>query len=90
VAIVTERIVSIHTDWLTVDIEYDDVTQRIESVSVVCNSPYPITWRLAKNKGPDWSGVITDGQSFFDDRPFPGGFKNMDDLGIMEFSWDNS
>ena len=89
-ALVTERIATIHEDWLTVDVTYDDVTERVERILVTCNAPQAINVQLFKggNYNSPWrEATMNDGETYDESRPFGGGFRDLSDLQGQAYSW---
>jgi hypothetical protein len=85
VALVTERVLTIRTDWLTVDIEYDDVSLRLETVTVTPTVPAGHFLTVGLNRGGNpspWREATFDVDSsvWVESRPFGGGFRTLDQI----------
>lgn len=87
-ALVSFTWASFYDGAIVVTCEHDDVTDQIESYSVVNNHP-SITLRatLWKNfTGQQWrQHEVAPGQSFSDTRPFPGGVRFIEDVPLIQW-----
>ena len=90
-ALVTDRYAEIRSDWLTLDITYDDVTLRLERIVMEINPPagFRVTAELRRNDDRIWRSGSWDTPTTFDEsRPFGGGFNTMDDIVGHAFGWE--
>lgn len=84
-ALVTERVLTIRGGWLTVDIEYDDSTLRIETITITPAVPAGNSVYVALNRGGNpnpWREATFDENSsvMVESRPFGGGFNDLDQI----------
>jgi len=88
-ALVTERFRTLRSGWLTCDVTYDDVTERIEQIHVECHSPVPVDvaiYRQGQSSNPWRETTMNDGEVYDESRPFGGGIKDLSDLDWFSMS----
>jgi hypothetical protein len=91
-ALVTERILTVRDGWLVVDVEYDDVTLRVETITITPSVPAGASVYAAINRGGSsqpWREATFDDTSavWQQSRPFGGGFNTLDQIDGYACSW---
>lgn len=91
-ALITERLTNVREGWLTVDVEYDDVTLRVQTITVTPNVPPGYVCYAAIHRGGSqqpWREATFDSSSstYQQSRPFGGGFNNRDQIEGIETSY---
>jgi hypothetical protein len=81
-ALVTDRLVNLREGQLTVEVTYDDVTDRLERIVATCTAPNGVYVAIHRGGNPTpWrETTLADGEVFDESRPFGGGFINRDQI----------
>ncbi len=92
-ALVTDHLCQLRTDWLEVEVTYDDVTLLISSIKATVNPPpgVRVSVQIYRKNQPNnaWKELSWETPGTFElTPPFQGGVKVMDDLPRYSFRWE--